>query len=94
MIIIKQLIHFQIPTNDKGELKDSLNNIVKFHKQVEEMISRNYIVLFSPFIVEIDEDIVHIRVYKKLNNRIKKSFYRLIKKKIEQEGYKIMIEKI
>lgn len=94
MIIIKKLIHFQIPTNDKGELKDSLNNIVKFHKQVEEMISKDYMILFSPFKVDIDNNIVHIKINEKLNNRIKESFYRLIKKKIEQEGYEIIVEKI
>lgn len=85
MIIIKKLIHFQIPTNDKGELKDSLSNIVKFHQQVKEMISKDYVILFSPFEVDIDE---------KLNNRIKKSFYKLIKQKIEKEGYEIITRKI
>ncbi len=94
MIIIKQLIHFQIPTNDKGELKDSLNNIVKFHKQAKEMISDDYLILFSPFKVDINENIVHIKIDKKLNDRIKKSFYKLIKQKIEKEGYKIITEKI
>lgn len=94
MIIIKKLIHFQIPTNDKGELKDSLSNIVKFHQQVKEMISKDYVILFSPFEVDIDENIVHIKIDEKLNNRIKKSFYKLIKQKIEKEGYEIITRKI
>lgn len=85
---MKKIIHFQIPTDDDGNIKVTYEEVGNAYKMIIKALPRYYKVIFSPYKMTtsgnnkliFDRDGFH-------DARLEEKFDELIKDGLEKDGY-------
>ena len=85
--MMKKIVIYQIPVDKMGRILITLGEATEHYNKMKATLPKDSILISSPFIIKIEENIIKIIDNSKISRALLDSFCKSIKNLVEQDGY-------